>query len=86
MTTALAHICQPHHSNGVIDREELRALLEATDGGQQREDGLHWMSDDEVDRVMRQYSGDAGVLTFDQFAKLVRVHMHPWWHASTCIH
>lgn len=69
-TALMAHLRAP--SNGVIDREELRALLEATDGGQQRGDGLHWMSDDEVDRVMRQYSGDAGVLTFDQFARLVR--------------
>lgn len=60
------------HRNGVIDREELRTLLESTDGGQQMGDGEHWMSDDEVDRVMRQYSGDAGVLSFDQFAKLVR--------------
>ncbi len=63
---------QPNsHSNGVIDREELRTLLESTDGGQQMGDGEHWMSDDEVDRVMRQYSGNAGVLSFDQFARLV---------------
>lgn len=84
-TEAHTSYCAPH-SNGVIDREELRALLEATDGGQQRGDSSHWMSDDEVDRVMRQYSGDAGVLTFDQFAKLVRRCDEVWLvqHNNTC--
>ncbi|CAL5224412.1 g7094 [Coccomyxa viridis] len=58
--------------NGVIDREELRALLESTDSGSQYS-LTHWLEDDDLDKVMRNYdeNGD-GVIQFEEFCKLAQ--------------
>jgi hypothetical protein len=42
-------------SNGHIDKEELRMLLESTESGAAVMFTEHWLPDDELDRVMEQY-------------------------------
>jgi Ca2+-binding EF-hand superfamily protein len=56
----------------VIDRQELRALLESTAGGSEYS-LTHWLTDEDLERVMRQYDTDKnGVISFDEFVVLVR--------------
>jgi calmodulin len=58
-------------SNGVIDRDELRAVLESTSSGLACT-LTHWLTDADVDAVLAAYGGGAGAasLTRDQFAAL----------------
>eukprot|EP00884_Botryococcus_braunii_P015389 jgi/Botrbrau1/2533/Bobra.0079s0021.1 len=58
--------------NGVIDRNELKILLESLDGG--NENILEqWLTDEDVDKVMAQYDTNRnGVIDFDEFIKLAQ--------------
>eukprot|EP01023_Acetabularia_acetabulum_P044590 TRINITY_DN4480_c2_g2_i1.p1 TRINITY_DN4480_c2_g2~~TRINITY_DN4480_c2_g2_i1.p1 ORF type:complete len:313 (+),score=83.12 TRINITY_DN4480_c2_g2_i1:151-1089(+) len=57
--------------NGVIDREELRALLESTESGSAYLT-TRWILDEDVDEIMKVYDvDDSGDISFDEFVKLV---------------
>ncbi|CAK0785550.1 hypothetical protein CVIRNUC_008760 [Coccomyxa viridis] len=58
--------------NGVIDREELRALLESTDSGSEYA-MTHWLEDDDLDRILKNYDdNEDGVIQFEEFCKLAQ--------------
>ncbi|KAK9917519.1 hypothetical protein WJX75_005258 [Coccomyxa subellipsoidea] len=58
--------------NGVIDREELRALLESTDSGAQYSIA-RWLDDSDLDRIMQNYdANNDGVIQFEEFSKLAQ--------------
>lgn len=57
--------------NGVIDRDELRTVLEATSSGAACT-LTHWLTDEDVDAVLRAYGGPGATsLTRDQFSALL---------------
>lgn len=62
----------PSSRNGVIDRDELRRVLESTAGGAACTLG-HWLTDADVDGVLRAYGGGPGAasLTKAQFSALL---------------
>eukprot|EP01024_Parvocaulis_polyphysoides_P061484 TRINITY_DN6811_c0_g5_i1.p1 TRINITY_DN6811_c0_g5~~TRINITY_DN6811_c0_g5_i1.p1 ORF type:complete len:409 (+),score=55.72 TRINITY_DN6811_c0_g5_i1:62-1288(+) len=56
--------------NGVIDREELRALLESTESGNVYLT-TRWILDEDVEEIMNAYDVDSsGDISFDEFVKL----------------
>ncbi|BDA48418.1 probable calmodulin-like protein 5 at N-terminal half [Coccomyxa sp. Obi] len=58
--------------NGVIDREELRALLESTDSGAQYSI-TRWLEDNDLDKIMQNYdANNDGVIQFEEFSKLAQ--------------
>ncbi|KAL4423154.1 hypothetical protein ABPG77_007807 [Micractinium sp. CCAP 211/92] len=58
--------------NGVIDRDELRSLLERVGGGED-EVPTSWLTDDDVSEVLAQYdtNGD-GVISFEEFVRMAQ--------------
>jgi Ca2+-binding EF-hand superfamily protein len=56
--------------NGVIDRDELRQLLERVGDGED-EVSMHWLTDEDIAGVMAQYdtNGD-GVISFEEFVRM----------------
>lgn len=57
-----------HDGNGVIDKDELRALLESVGG---EPPSQHWLGDDEVDAIFQLYDKDGnGTISFDEFVHL----------------
>lgn len=58
--------------NGVIDRRELRVLLEGFEDGKVAP-GEHWLTDEEVNSVMSQYDQEGdGVITKEAFEHLAK--------------
>jgi len=58
--------------NGVIDRGELRSLLEAVSGDGQPTRGQGWVVDTILDSVMESFdSGGNNTMSFDDFTLLV---------------
>ncbi len=62
-------ICTPHHTgNGVIDKQELRTLLESVGGDAPKE---HWLTDSELDSIHQLYDKDHnGTISFDEFVHI----------------
>lgn len=57
-----------HDGNGVIDKQELRALLESVGG---EAPSQHWLGDDEVEAIFHLYDHDGnGTISFDEFVHL----------------
>lgn len=58
-------------NNNFIDKQELRNVLESCSGGLQYL-SMHWISEEDVDQVMRTYDLDKnGGLDFEEFVALV---------------
>eukprot|EP00197_Chlamydomonas_leiostraca_P003884 CAMPEP_0202867274 /NCGR_PEP_ID=MMETSP1391-20130828/9073_1 /ASSEMBLY_ACC=CAM_ASM_000867 /TAXON_ID=1034604 /ORGANISM="Chlamydomonas leiostraca, Strain SAG 11-49" /LENGTH=362 /DNA_ID=CAMNT_0049547303 /DNA_START=21 /DNA_END=1109 /DNA_ORIENTATION=+ len=58
--------------NGSIDRNELRIVLESTDGGDAVMFTEHWLPDEELDLIMDKYDKDKnGVIDFEEFKQIV---------------
>ncbi|GAX81051.1 hypothetical protein CEUSTIGMA_g8486.t1 [Chlamydomonas eustigma] len=59
--------------NGVIDREELRTLLESSDNGTAVPLlAQHWIPESELDRVLEKYDKNQnGTIEFDEFRDIV---------------
>lgn len=54
--------------NGVIDKQELRSLLESVGGDAPKE---HWLTDTELDAIYQLYDKDSnGTISFDEFVHL----------------
>lgn len=58
--------------NGTIDREELRNLLESTEGGEVYLLSQHWLPEEDLEGVMAKYDTNKdGVISFDEFQQIV---------------
>jgi len=60
------------NGDGVLSKEELRIVLESVGNGDESID-MHWMTDDDLDGIMRQYDTNAdGVISFEEFQYLAQ--------------
>jgi Ca2+-binding EF-hand superfamily protein/thiol-disulfide isomerase/thioredoxin len=58
--------------DGVLNKEELRGVLESVGNGLESID-IHWLTDSDLDSIMKQYDSDGnGVIDFDEFKRLVQ--------------
>ena len=58
------------NNDGVLQKEELRRVLESVGNGDESID-MHWMTDDDLDAMMRQYDSDQdGVISFEEYKLL----------------
>lgn len=59
--------------NGVLDKDELRAVLESVGDGTESLDGITWLTDDDLESILRQYDSDGnGVIDQEEFRKLAQ--------------
>ena len=60
------------NGDGVLSKDELRIVLESVGNGDESID-MHWMTDDDLDGIMRQYDTNAdGVISFEEFQYLAQ--------------